>query len=377
MPPPRPAVLFVSVPTGIGGSTRSLANVLSYLAGDAERILAGPAQGRFVELVDRERLAERRLAIISHRPRFRPLRRAWASVRLAVFTVGHRRRLTAIHANGLKELSVALPAALLGRVPLVVWVHNFLLPPSVRLLGGVWRRLLPHGDVRWAAVSPLARDLVVDAGLVAPDDVVIVPNPIDPADVLAPERSDHEPVTVAFLGSPREYKGFQFLPEIIEAVAATSSGPVEWLVFSRQTDDHLAATWNRLREMEAAGGGRLSIEGKFTDVRAAYARCDVVVCPSVLDSFCRVAAEAMLNGLPVVGSDLPPIRDLLGDDDAGLLVPSGDIEATAKAVARLVDDPDLRSRLGATGRARAAAFSPGRVRSQLLERYGIRDRELA
>jgi glycosyltransferase involved in cell wall biosynthesis len=373
LPSRRPTVLFVSVPTGIGGSTRSLANVLSYLAGDAERILAGPAQGRFVELIDRERLAERRLPIISHRPRFRPLRRAWASVRLAVFAVGHRRRLTAIHANGLKELSLSLPAAFLSRVPLVVWVHNFLLPPSVRLLGGVWRRLLPRVDVRWAAVSPLARDLVVDAGLVEPDAVVIVPNPIDPADVLAPSRPAHDPVTVAYLGSPREYKGFQFLPDIIEAVEAMSSRPVRWLVFSRQTDDHLASTWDRLRETEEAGIERLSIEGKFTDVRAAYERCDVVVCPSVLDSFCRVAAEAMLNGLPVVGSDLPPIRDLLGDDEAGLLVPSGDVEATAKAVGRLVDDEELRVRLGATGRARAAAFTPERVRRQLLERYGIPD----
>ena|SRR6266508_460466 len=50
---------------------------------EGERILAGPAQGRFVELVDREHLAERRLPIVSHRPRFRPLRRALASVRVA------------------------------------------------------------------------------------------------------------------------------------------------------------------------------------------------------------------------------------------------------------------------------------------------------
>ena len=113
--------------------------------------------------------------------------------------------------------------------------------------------------------------------------------------------------------------------------------------------------------MEASGVGGLSIEGKFTDVRDAYARCDVVVCPSVLDSFCRVAAEAMLNGLPVVGSDLPPIRDLLGDDEAGLLVPSGDVEAAAKAVARLVDDPEL-ARAGSGRPDGRAAACPRLVR---------------
>jgi glycosyltransferase involved in cell wall biosynthesis len=299
-------------------------------------------------------------------------------VRVAWFVLGHRRRLAAIHANGLKELSLSLPAAFLGRVPLVVWVHNFLLPPSVKWFGGLWRLLLRRCDVRWAAVSPLARDLVVEAGLAAEDDVVMVPNPIDPADVLAahraaaPAASSDGPVAVAYLGAPREYKGFQFLPDIVSAVAdAGPARPVRWLVFSRPTDDDLASTWDRLRAMEASGELDLSIEGKFTDVRVAYARCDVVVCPSVLDSFCRVAAEAMLNGLPVVGSDLPPIRALLGDDEAGVLFPPGDVEAAAKAIVRLAGDPELRARLGAAGTERAATFTPLRVREQLLGLFGV------
>src|SRR4029453_3804191 len=90
------------------------------------------------------------------------------AARLAVWVRRHRREGAAIHANGLKELSLSLPAALIGRVRLVVWVHNFLLPPSVLAFGWLWRRLVPRCDVRWAAGSPLARDLVVDAGLTTP-----------------------------------------------------------------------------------------------------------------------------------------------------------------------------------------------------------------
>ncbi|MGH8824604.1 MAG: glycosyltransferase family 4 protein [Jiangellaceae bacterium] len=362
------AVLFVSVPTGVGGSTRSLANLMSYLHGDAVRILAGPGQGRFVELVDDLHAAEQRIALISSR-NLRPLRRVWSAVRIAAFAVRHRRRLAAIHANGLKELSLSLPAALLSRVRLVVWVHNFRLPPSVRIFGGLWRLILPLCEVRWAAVSPLARGLVADARLVRPAEVGIVPNPIDPGDLLttrSPAIPDG-PVTVAFLGAPRQYKGFHFLPDIIEAVGADV--PVRWLVFSRQTDDDLAGTWDRLRALEAAG--RVSIEGKFTDVRVAYAQCDVVLCPSVLDSFCRVAAEAMLNGIPVVGSDLEPIRDLLGDDEAGLVFPVRDVQAAAKAVTRLVGDTQLRAHLGAAGRRRATVYAPETVRRQMLELYGL------
>jgi glycosyltransferase involved in cell wall biosynthesis len=342
-----------------------LANVLGYLDGEAVRILAGPARGRFVSLVDTQGDAEERLPVISNAPRLRPLRRAWSAVRIAAFAVRNRSRLAAIHANGLKELSLSLPAAFVGRVPLVVWVHNFLLPPSVRRLGWLWRRLLPRCDVRWAAVSALARDLVVDAGLADRVDVAIVPNPIDPDDVLAAGRVPHDPPHVAYLGSPREYKGFQFLPAIIEAVG--DRAPVRWLVFSHQTDDDLASTWQALRTMEAAG--RIEIRGKLTDVRAAYADCDVVVCPSVRESFCRVAAEAMLNGIPVVGSDLAPIRDLLGADESGLLFSPGDIGAAADAVVRLAKDAELRAGLGEAGRRRAADFAPSAVRHRLLSLY--------
>jgi phosphatidylinositol alpha-mannosyltransferase len=359
------AVLFVSIPTGIGGSTRSLANILDQLRGDTERILAAPPSGRFVELVREQDGVDRHLPIVSTGRRLRPLRRAWTAARLAVFAVRHRKRLAAIHANGLKEMSMSLPAAFVSRVPLVVWVHNFALPPSVRWFGWLWRLLLPRCHVRWAAVSTLARDLTVDAGLATTEQIEIVPNPIDPSDVLATERTVSEGVAVAYLGAPRQYKGFHLLPDIIDSVGP--SVPAQWLVFSRQTDDDLDATWQRLRAM--AGNGRVSIEGKFPDVRKVYARCDVVVCPSVLDSFCRVAAEAMLNGIPVVGSDLPPIRELLGDDEAGVIVPVGDTAAAAAAVTRLVGDEGLRARLGASGRRRALAYDPATVRRQLLGLY--------
>jgi glycosyltransferase involved in cell wall biosynthesis len=368
--PPGRTVVFVSVPTGVGGSTRSLATVLSGLGGRVRRVLVGPPIGRFVAMVEAQGGAEEVLPLVSARRTLRPLHRARTAARLAVWVRRHRHEVAAIHANGLKELSLSLPAALIGRVRLVVWVHNFLLPPSVLAFGWLWRRLVPRCDVRWAAVSPLARDLVVDAGLTTAGAVTIVPNPIDPVDVVAPAgaraaAAAGAPATAAYLGAPRAYKGFPDLPAIVEA--APPGGPVRWLLFSHPTDDDLAATWDRLRALEAEG--RLAVRGKITEVREAYAECDIVVCPSVRDSFCRVAAEAMLNGLPVVASDLPPIRDLLGDDEAGLLVPPRAPAEVAKAVLRLAEDPDLRSRLGTEGRHRAAAFAPAGVCESLAELY--------
>lgn len=366
-----PTVLFVSSPVGVGGSTRSMANLLSYMGGTATRVLAGPPSGRFADLVRQLDVAEVYLPIVSsERPR--PPRRALTAVKLAWLARRNRKALSAMHANGLKEMSLSIPAAVLSGVPLVVWVHEFGLPPSVLRLGWLWRRLLRRIDVRFATVSPLARDLVAKAGLTDADAVEVVPNPIDPADVLAPPESaladaDDPRVRVAFLGTPAVYKGFQYLPEIIERSCAEA--PVRWLIFSRQTDDELAATWDTLRAMTETHP--VSIEGKLVDVGTAYGRCDVVVCPSELESFCRVAAEAMLNGIPVVGSDLEPVRALLGDDEAGILFPVGDVDAATKAVVRLATDRTLREEQGAVGRRRALAFAPDVVGAQFRRLYGL------
>ena len=364
----EPTVLFVSAPVGVGGSTRSMANVLTYMKGRVRRVLAGPPNGRFHDLVHDLAASEVYLPIISsERPR--PPRRAWSAVQLAIFARRNRRNLTAIHANGLKEMSLSIAAAALSGVRLVVWVHEFNLPPSVLRLGWLWRQVLRRIDVQFAAVSPLARDVVAQAGLTKADDVAVVPNPIDPADVLADRPDEDDPrLRVAFLGSPFVYKGFQYLPDLVRLTTAADA-PVRWLIFSRQTDDSLPEVWDELRAMTETHP--VSIEGKFTDVRVAYGRCDIVVVPSDLESFCRVAAEAMLNGLPVVGSDLEPVRALLGDEAAGILFPVGDVEAGAKAIVRLAGDADLRAELGAEGRRRALAFSPEVVGARFGELYRL------
>jgi glycosyltransferase involved in cell wall biosynthesis len=83
----------------------------------------------------------------------------------------------------------------------------------------------------------------------------------------------------------------------------------------------------------------------------------------------------MLNGIPVVGSDIEPIRALLGPqtggDDAGVLVPAGDPVAAAEAVTALAGDAGFRRRLGESGRRRAAAFDPASVAAALTDLYGL------
>lgn len=80
--------------------------------------------------------------------------------------------------------------------------------------------------------------------------------------------------------------------------------------------------------------------------------------------------EACAMGLPVVATNVGGIPDLLQDGETALLVPSGDDQAMAAGVIRLLQDPDLAGRLSANGRRLAENFSWEQVRPQWEKLFG-------
>lgn len=75
--------------------------------------------------------------------------------------------------------------------------------------------------------------------------------------------------------------------------------------------------------------------------------------------------EAAACGTPVIVSDIPAHHEVMGE--AGIFVPPADIEAWAKALTKMVDDPALRSSLQQKGLARAKEFSFARTAKQTWE----------
>ena len=84
-----------------------------------------------------------------------------------------------------------------------------------------------------------------------------------------------------------------------------------------------------------------------------YERAAVVAVPSYREGFGVVCAEAMAHGRPVVAGAVGGLLDLVVDGETGLLVPPGDVGALRAALRRLLDDEELRHRLGAAARKRA------------------------
>jgi glycosyltransferase involved in cell wall biosynthesis len=84
-----------------------------------------------------------------------------------------------------------------------------------------------------------------------------------------------------------------------------------------------------------------------------YGEAEVAVVPSLYEGFSLPAIEAMSCGVAVVATTGGALPEVVGTDgETGLLVPPDDPGALALAIERLLDDPALRSRLGAAGRER-------------------------
>lgn len=90
--------------------------------------------------------------------------------------------------------------------------------------------------------------------------------------------------------------------------------------------------------------------GHREDVHAVYALLDVFVLPSVLEGFGLVWAEAMAHGIPVITTRIPPMTEFLRHEENGLLFEADDRAGLEACLARLIESPDLRRRLGEAGR---------------------------
>ena len=98
-----------------------------------------------------------------------------------------------------------------------------------------------------------------------------------------------------------------------------------------------------------------------------YREADICLVPTIAqDSLSRTSVEAMASGIPVVASRIGGLPYTVTDGVTGLLCEPGDPVDLARQISRLLDDPDLRRRMGLAGRKR---FEEEFVWEDVIERY--------
>lgn len=136
------------------------------------------------------------------------------------------------------------------------------------------------------------------------------------------------------------------------------------------------------RDVERGGVYRAELElladrlnvhfaGFRADAAAALAAADALVLPSWIEGLPLVVLEAMAQAKPVVATAVGGTPEAVVDGETGLLVPPRDPEALSVALARLLDDEQIRRRLGEAGRKRVDAhFRADTTAARILEIYG-------
>jgi glycosyltransferase involved in cell wall biosynthesis len=113
---------------------------------------------------------------------------------------------------------------------------------------------------------------------------------------------------------------------------------------------------------------RVRFIGQRSDVRRLLAAADIYCQPNIApESFGLTFVEALYAGLAVVTTEIGGALEIV-DDSCGMLVAPDDPAALADALRGLIEDRELRSRLGAGGPARAAALCDPRTQMVALDR---------
>jgi phosphatidylinositol alpha-mannosyltransferase len=179
-------------------------------------------------------------------------------------------------------------------------------------------------------------------------------------------RFDDGRINILFLGRLETRKGAALLLDAYRRLI-TDELPVRLIIAGKGEKE------NALREFGAAHAlPNLEFIGGFFDDEAPqlYADCDIFCAPAPYgESFGIVIAEAMASGKPVVAAANAGYRTLLTGEGARFLTPPGDVDALTDGLRALVNDADLRAKLGEWGRRNAMNYDARSVAPKFVAVY--------
>jgi len=114
---------------------------------------------------------------------------------------------------------------------------------------------------------------------------------------------------------------------------------------------------------------RVRVLGHVLDTDAFYGEIDVLLMTSRSEGLPYAGLDAMAHGIPIVGFDVPGVRDLVEDGVTGLLAPSGDIGVLARKLSQLVHEDQRRAMGAAAGERVRKSFQLGDQLDKLCSVY--------
>jgi glycosyltransferase involved in cell wall biosynthesis len=289
-----------------------------------------------------------------------PLTMAANAMRLAA--VIRRERVSLVHARSRAPAFAALAAARATGTPFVATYHGVYRASSP--LKRWYNAIMTRGDLV-IANSDYTRDHILAEHGTPPERVVSIPRGVDlerfDPDAVAPARvaalakawgvDDDPRVKLLLAGRLTRIKGH---PTIIEAARLLKAqGRDDFLILFAGDDQGRTDYRQFLAQAIAAANldRDVVILGHCDNMPAAYLICDIAILPTTVpESFGRAAVEPQAMGRPVIASAHGGTVETVVEGVTGWLVPPGDAQAWAGAMARALDaGAATRLKMGASG----------------------------
>ncbi len=241
-------------------------------------------------------------------------------------------------------------------------------------------------SVRWAESLALkqAADVVAVSRFTADvtrrlfqlrTEVGVIPNGIDITQFQPAAPSEVEPDTILYFGTLARKKGVLDLCRVFSKVVERRPHARLLLVGRDVRDQQTGAssTWELcLERLPSEARKRVEYLGAqpYDKIQNYVRRAALCAFPSYAEAFPLSWLEAMASAKAVVAYDIGWAAEVIESETSGVLVPSGDTEAFARAVEKLLSEPERARRLGLAARQRVENhFAADTVARQTIERY--------
>ncbi len=270
-----------------------------------------------------------------------------------------------IHVNFPNPYTAAVGAlaSRIRKVPAVLTWHNDL-PPVTEAAGGLVK---VHDDLASRLYLDEYDSIITTSSVYAEGSKIlrryraktrVILNGVDcerfrpnlPAENLRREYRLEGCKTALFVGALKKWHRYKGLDNLLGAFKLLNRGDVKLLVVG---EGELKPEYEALAE-ELGLGGRVIFVGEVPDIDLPryYAASDMLILPSKdrSEGFGLTILEANASGIPAIASNVGGIPGILIDGENGILVPPRDPASLAEAILKLVEEDDLRRRMGERGR---------------------------
>jgi len=286
------------------------------------------------------------------------VRGTFMTLKIRKSLVAARLDLIHFHAGRLGNLYAPILASLLARIPCrLLTLHN----PLKRYcrLQRFGEGLILKAVHRFIAVSSHVKEVLARNKRVRPEKIIVIPNGLELSETSANLYDRREakrrlglreavPV-IGAVGRLHRLKGLDLLIRATPVVRAEI--PAVQVVLIGEGGEE-----NQLRRFAAEQGVEDAVlfAGFHADARRLMPAVDVLAVPSRYEGQSISILEAMACAKPVVAANVGGIPELVVDGVTGILVPSEDVGALARALIRLLKESATAERMGRAGQDRVA-----------------------